>query len=186
MQAGGWIGDLGRRVDGVLISLLEFLGNDKRHTCGVLFGWWYQLWCGTISRFVYPHLAHLFLCIGPQPSLPHSIFVDLLICVVSFFFIVLVSFLFVQRVFMCVRWRCKGCDRFGATTTNPLHDDCLYKLASWLILARKKTGKSLGVTPHAISRVPYSVRLPSYLRSGRSCSPRNRPCNTHLAIWHGA
>ena len=90
------MGDLGRRVDGFFGFRYKSFGKRKTPYRRIFFCWWYPLWCGTLSALLfYLHLAHVFLCIGPQLSLPHSVFLGLLV--------LLVGFLFVQRAFMCMR-----------------------------------------------------------------------------------
>ena len=96
MQVGGWMGDLGRRVDVFFGFRYKSFGKRKTpyRRDFFLLVVPVMVW-HTLRAFLYPRLAHLFLCIGPQLSLPHSVFLDLLV--------LLVGFLFVQRAFMCMR-----------------------------------------------------------------------------------
>ena len=68
-HAGEWVdGRLGWASGWVSDVVIRVVGNEQRHIGGVFFGW------------------ASFVCIGPQLSLPHSFFVDLLVLLVRLLF----------------------------------------------------------------------------------------------------
>ena len=60
-QAGGWMGDVGGRVDGFQMLLYELPETNNATWAGYVL-------VGLPPLPFHPHLAHFFICIGPQLS----------------------------------------------------------------------------------------------------------------------
>ena len=174
MQVGGWMGDLGRRVDGFFG--FRYKSFEKRKTP------YRRIFFLLVVPVMVWHTLRAFFLPTPRSCVPLH-WTSTPITAFCLFgppcFVSWISFCPTSIHVYAMRQRCKGCSLFRATASNPLHAN-LYKVHKRILLARKMGG-SLDVTTQAKSHTPFAMQLPSPRTSASSCIPRSHRGNIPLA-----